>query len=130
MSGQGDDDLGWLERTARERDEKEAMFIVMEGQGLRVAAGARISTDDTVTHFVEVASYPKNHLPSTFERMMDLRHRLDRTLTDLGLSSFDDDLDRIWELVSSEKELSSNLSRVQGAVARALPLDLSDPFDQ
>lgn len=130
MNGQVSDDSRSLERKARRREEREAITLVLEVPGIRVILGSRISDDGSATAFIEVASHISEKLHTSYHEMMVVRQRLDGLLKDLGYSSFDDDLDLMWEMVTSEDRWAADLARVRRAVAHALEPDLPDPIGQ
>lgn len=130
MNGQGSVDAGSLGRRARELEEREAVATVLETPGVRIIVGSRISDDGSAANFIEVASYLDGGLHATYDDMMVERQRLDRALKDLGCSSYDDDLDRIWEVATTDEDLAIVLDRVRKAVTSALQPDLPDPFSQ
>ena len=130
MNGQRRVDAGSLERRARELEEKEAVETVLEAPGVRVIVGSRISDDGSATSFIEVTSFLDEGLQAAYDDMVAKRQCMGRDLKALGCSSYDDDLDRIWEMATSDECLVADLARVRRAVESAFRSDLLDPFGQ
>jgi hypothetical protein len=130
MNGQDILDAGSLERRARGLEEKEAITTIMERPGTRIIVGSRISDDGSAINFIEVTSFLDGELHSSYDEMMNRRRRMDESLRAIGCASYDDDLDRIWELVTSDERLATDLARVRSAVESALQADLLDPLGQ
>ena len=130
MNDQENVDTGSLERRARGLEQREAITTVLEAPDIRIIVGSRVSDDGSATSFIEVASFLDEHLLDAYDDMMARRQRLDKALGALGFSSYDDDLDRIWEMVCSDERLTADLARVRRVVESAFRPDLLDPFGQ
>ncbi len=130
MNGDGDVDASSLERRARGLEEKEAITTILKTPGLRIIVGSRISDDGSAASFIEVASFFDEEFHAAYDDMMIRRQRLDKALRAIGCTSYDDDLDRIWEMMTTDERLAADLARVRSAVESALQPDLLDPLGQ
>jgi len=130
MNGQVSEDARSLERKARRREEREATASVLEAPGIRVILGSRISDDGLAIVFIEASSYYDRKLHASYDDVIAMRQRLDKALENLGCSTYDDDLDHIWEVVTTEERWAADLDCIRRAVARAFQPDLPDPIGQ
>ena len=122
----GDIDPEELERRAKRREEGEAVEVVFETSDLRVIVGARISEDGTSMLFIEVSSNLRELTREAYEEIARKQDHLEWKLTDLGYSSFHDDMVLIAEKVTTAKNLATDLQRVSAIIANVLLMDAAD----